>query len=102
MKLTGCAHFDSYKDSLRYLHRLLDSYHESGDSEKVIGMHIVKLYGNTQSELQWILTNSIVSKDSDFGFIIVSMRNIFEIFLKYLGEMKKYVSKLILNENIIK
>ena len=57
---------------------------------------------NTLQEHQWILTNATVSKDSDFGFIMVVYEHLFFHILKYLKEMKKYVSKLILNKNIIK
>ena len=39
-------------------------------------------------------------KDSDFGFYNGSLCNFFKNILKYLKEMKKYVSKLILQKNI--
>ena len=52
----------------------------------------------TLREHQWILTNAAVSKNSDFGFIMVVYEKIFFHILKYLKEMKKYVSKLILNK----
>ena len=56
----------------------------------------------TLQEHQWIPTNAAVSKNSDFGFIMVVYGKFFFHNLKYLKEMKKYVSKLILNKNILK
>ena len=52
----------------------------------------------TLQEHQSILTNATVSKDSDFHFMMVAYENFFKNILKYLKEMKKYVSKLILHE----
>ena len=52
----------------------------------------------TLQEHQWILTNATVSKDSDFAFIMVVYENFFKTIFKYLREMKKYVSKLILHK----
>ena len=49
----------------------------------------------TLQEHQWILTNGTVSKDSDFGFIMVVYEKFYLNILKYLKEIKKYVSKRI-------
>ena len=57
---------------------------------------------DTLQEHQWILTNATLWKDTDFGFIMVVYENFFKNILKYLKEMKKHVSKLILHKNIIK
>ena len=53
-------------------------------------------------EHQFILTNAAVSKDSDFGFIMVVYEQIFKNIFKYLKEIKRYVSELILHKSIIK
>ena len=54
---------------------------------------------DTPQEHQTILTNVTLSKVSDFSFIMVIFENFFKKKFKYLKEMKKYVSKLILQDD---
>ena len=61
---------------------------------------ITKSLHYTLQEHQWILTNATVSKESDFEFIMVVYEKFFKNILKYLKEIKKYVSKLMLHKNI--
>ena len=52
-------------------------------------------------EHQWILTNTTVSKDSDFGFIMVVYEKWFFTILECLEEIRKCVYKIELPKNIV-
>ena len=52
---------------------------------------------NTLQEHQWILTSATVSKDSDFGFVMVVYEKTLFNILKCLEEIRNlYMSKIIL------
>ena len=71
------------------------------DSTDVLPSVNVLYHFRLRSLHQWILTNATVLKDPDFGFMMVVYEKFFLTILKCLEEIKKCVSKIILQKNIL-